>query len=312
MQVVELAIDNAYGRGVLVAVSAGNDGTNKPYVPGNLGHTLTVGGGTDAGGRSTFSNTGPWIDLVAPADGLNPPMPPNVCNTGYGPANGTSFASPSVAGAAVLVRALRPELTTQEIYDILRTSAKDIAPDGRDDDTGFGVLDVENAVAMVPPKSEKGELDDDVFWLKGAFAAKHPVLLRKSRVVRKSGTLSAAKDSTDVWPVHVRKNQTVTARVTGSSTGLLDVGIYDPRTGNFDITRGRETHLLAATAGFSSGPETSVTVDRTGTYYVAVDTVEPGDIEIDGEDAAKVKDSEPYKLTISKPAAKKKKARKKK
>jgi hypothetical protein len=51
-------------------------------------------------------------------------------------------------------------------------------------------------------------------------------------------------------------------------------------------------------------------VDRTGTYYVAVDTVETGDIA-DGEDETKVKDSEPYKLTISKPAAKKKAKKKK-
>src|SRR4051794_23916175 len=289
-EVVDLALQNAFGPGVVTVVSAANEGSNKPYVPGNFPHVLTVGSGTGVGGRSTFSNIGPWIDLVSPGESLNPPMPPAICDTGYGPANGTSFAAPAVAGAVALIQTLKPNLTTQQLVDTIRESTLDVSPDGRDDDTGFGLLDVQGAMDLKTPKSDGRELDDDVFWLKGAYAANHPQLLNKGRVSRVAARVGSAKDPTDVWPIKLRKNQSVTARVTGAaSDALLDVSIWDSKTGNFDISNDKETHQIAGTAGFSSGPEVTATADRGGTYYVAVDTVDPGDVDTDGEDAATVK-----------------------
>jgi subtilisin family serine protease len=300
-RVVAMAIDGAYAKGVIVVIAAGNDGASAPYVPGNLPHTLTVGSGDPLGGRSGFSNTGPWLDLLAPADNLLPPMPAALCSTGYGPATGTSFAAPAVAGGVALVRQLRPTLTTQQLFDVMRSSAKDTSVPGRDDDSGYGVLDVAGAVKAPLPKADPGELDDDVFWLKGAFASQHKTLLAKAKIARVKARVSSAKDPQDVYKVFVAKGQVLDARVTGTAGALLDVTIWDRSTGSFDISNGVAKKQLVSTGGYSDAPQVAFRAKRGGTYYVSVDTPDVPDPAQDDNTVTRA--DEPYQLTVTRKTA---------
>jgi subtilisin family serine protease len=64
----------------------------------------------------------------------------------YGYSSGTSFSAPQVAGAAALVWAANPQLTAQQVAQILKQTA---SGQGRwTPDLGFGVIDVAAAVAM--------------------------------------------------------------------------------------------------------------------------------------------------------------------
>lgn len=312
--VVRLAIASAFARGVLVVVAAGNDGTNKPYVPGDLPHTLTVGSGTRDGGRDAFSNNGPWVDVVGPGQGLTLPMPASVCSTGYGPASGTSFSAPAVAGAAALVQALRPGLPAQQLFDLLRGSARDMATAGRDDDTGYGLVDVAAAVrAPLPKKADQGELDDDVVWVTAGFARLHPVLLRSTRTAKVSARVSSAKDPVDVYRVHGVRGKAITATATGTPGALLDVSIWDRTTGGFDISGGVDKHLLASTNGYTRSPVVSLRVKRTGTYFVSVDTADVPDPQDEGttspaDSAEAARPDEPYTLTVSRAGQAKRRA----
>jgi serine protease len=117
-----------------------------------------VGASTRAGTRAAFSNAGSTVTLAAPGVhvlgavarasnmGFQSAALPGSTAGAYGYGSGTSYAAPQVAGAAALVWAANPALTAAEVADVLRRSAS-----GRgtwNADTGYGVLDVANAVAL--------------------------------------------------------------------------------------------------------------------------------------------------------------------
>ncbi len=58
------------------------------------------------------------------------------------------MATPHVAGAAALVLAAAPDLGVDELREVLLQTAFDTHADGRDDETGHGVLDVDAAVTL--------------------------------------------------------------------------------------------------------------------------------------------------------------------
>src|SRR5439155_20264342 len=66
----------------------------------------------------------------------------------YGAANGTSAACPHVAGAAALVLSLRPDLSADQLAEVLEASADDKGAPGKDREEGYGRLNVLRAVQM--------------------------------------------------------------------------------------------------------------------------------------------------------------------
>lgn len=162
------AIDYAVERDVLLVAAAGNEyeyGNPVEYPAallqpegsnGRGGRGLVVGASTVAGARAPFSNTGSWISLAAPGEGVfsavsslaSPDLYPRVLLPGsraglYGFGSGTSFAAPQVAGAAALVRAVAPNLSAAETALVLKETAQGGA---WTPELGYGVLDVAAAV----------------------------------------------------------------------------------------------------------------------------------------------------------------------
>jgi subtilisin family serine protease len=73
-------------------------------------------------------------------------------NTGYRIGTGTSDATAIIAGAAALVRAKFPELSAAEVVHRLTATADDRGPPGRDDQYGYGIVNLVKALtAEVPP-----------------------------------------------------------------------------------------------------------------------------------------------------------------
>ncbi len=70
----------------------------------------------------------------------------------YSKGTGTSSATAIVAGAAALIRSKYPNLPAQEVKHRLTATAIDKGPPGRDDEYGYGVIDLVAALtADVPP-----------------------------------------------------------------------------------------------------------------------------------------------------------------
>jgi subtilisin family serine protease len=72
---------------------------------------------------------------------------PSVANNAYQTMSGTSMATPHVAGSAAVVWSAKPTATAQQVRDALDATALDIDAAGRDDNTGWGLVQIPAAIA---------------------------------------------------------------------------------------------------------------------------------------------------------------------
>jgi subtilisin family serine protease len=164
---------NAIAAGVALVIAAGNEGPAfyTLRTPGNVPEVITVGA-TDSGDNiANFSSRGPtdeWgeddcmkPDVVAP--GVNIKSCYVSSDTAYqGGWNGTSMATPHVAGACALLLDADPSLTPEELKQVLEDTALDLGDPGKDNTYGSGRLDALAAVESLgspPPEDPEFELD---------------------------------------------------------------------------------------------------------------------------------------------------------
>jgi subtilisin family serine protease len=72
--------------------------------------------------------------------------------TDYDAADGASMSAPHVAAVAALVRALRPDLSADEVLALLASTATDLGDAGRDPVFGYGLVDAYAAAAAAVPE----------------------------------------------------------------------------------------------------------------------------------------------------------------
>jgi hypothetical protein len=143
---------------------------------------------------------------------------------GYALKDGTSMATPFVAGTAALVFAANPEATPYQVMRQLENTATDIGPPGRDNQSGYGVLNALAAVTLPLPADDPGEVNDDV-----RFVADEASLKETGRPAVIRAAIDQNDDPDDLYPVLLRRGETVRATVT-SATGLLNLYLWRPRT----------------------------------------------------------------------------------
>ncbi|WP_181438525.1 S8 family serine peptidase [Paenibacillus sambharensis] len=140
-------VDYAESKGVLLVAASGNDGQllgSRAAVkyPAAYPTVVAVAGVTASGSPEKRSNPGPEVDIAAPWQVYTTAL-----GGGYKREEGTSMAAPQVAAAAALLWAASPELKPYQIREQLRQSAKDIGAKGRDDWSGYGLLQVDELLA---------------------------------------------------------------------------------------------------------------------------------------------------------------------
>ncbi|MFG1839160.1 type VII secretion-associated serine protease mycosin [Micromonospora sp. NPDC049175] len=146
---LQQAIRMASQSDIVVVAAAGNAPWNQAVgYPARYPEVIAVGGVDRDGNRAAISVTGPEIDVVAPAVDIYSTS----IDGKYRKGTGTSDATAIVAGAAALIRSKYPYLPAREVAHRLTATAIDKGPPGRDDEYGYGVIDLVAALtADVPP-----------------------------------------------------------------------------------------------------------------------------------------------------------------
>nr|WP_285836723.1 S8 family serine peptidase [Micrococcus luteus] len=146
------AINAAVSRGVPVVVAAGNE--NQPAAnvrPANCRNTIVVAASTPQGARASFSNYGSAVDVTAPGANIistvnNGATTPTTA--GHAAYNGTSMATPHVAGLAGLLLATKPSLTPANVESTLTSTARSM-PVTCSAGCGAGLADATAAVSSL-------------------------------------------------------------------------------------------------------------------------------------------------------------------
>ncbi|MEX0406943.1 S8 family serine peptidase [Aquibium sp. LZ166] len=124
-------IDQLRAAGIATVIAAGNDGFNTSVgAPGCISSAITVASSTKSDVRSSFSNWGTLIDVVAPGSAILAPYLNGASNSFYASLNGTSMATPHVAGAFAALKSAKPAATVSQIETALETTGVAISSSG--------------------------------------------------------------------------------------------------------------------------------------------------------------------------------------
>ena len=159
--VEQKAIQYAQSKGVVTVAAAGNAyldsrGTlfNPVQYPAAFPGVVGVGAVTRTLRRSSFSEVGRQVDLVAPGGSGAFDSPRGIFSTyagsGYVRMPGTSMAAPYVSGTMALTIERQRALGLQvNPVDVVLGSATDLGAQGRDDQFGFGLVSPNRALSTL-------------------------------------------------------------------------------------------------------------------------------------------------------------------
>ncbi len=160
--IYKATLDAVEAVGIAVCFSAGNNGPGastctKPknintdevnvFSVGAIDGALWLAGNTNpiasfsSRGPSTCGGTGSLLikpEVSAPGVGVRS----SYGGGGYSTLDGTSMASPHVAGAIALLKSFQPQYTGKQIKQALYNTARDLGTAGEDNDYGRGLIDV--------------------------------------------------------------------------------------------------------------------------------------------------------------------------
>lgn len=139
------AAQTAYDKGMILVVSAGNEGNGSwKYinVPADSRYVLSIGATDLAGQKAGFSSFGPTADgrvkpdVSAPGSSI---VVPSINGHKISFGSGTSYAAPITAGAVACLWQAFPSKSNKEIMDAIKESAHQY--DNPDNQLGYGIPD---------------------------------------------------------------------------------------------------------------------------------------------------------------------------
>jgi subtilisin family serine protease len=286
------AVEYAIRKGAIVVAAVGN-GDGAPRVPWRyasypaaLPHVVGVGAVARDGSVPDFSNRDVFYnDLVAPGTEILSTVPRDVTGArpacqGYstcGPEDfrrgeGTSFAAAEVSAAAAVLVAQRPDLAPDQVAALLERNALDLDPEdgckrclpGRDETSGWGMLDVASAV-----RGAAGDVPADTLEPNDDAGTHASTLDGGARKVR--ATLDAWDDPTDIYRVFLDEGQRLGLTV-DSRTVSTTLYIWRPGTRRLlPVVMPPSKPLLSQAVPASTTDRTRFRAPTRGWYFVQLD-----------------------------------------
>lgn len=144
---VRQAFAYAYKANRTSVVAMGNHQAYQANVvgyPAGFDNIITVGATTSSGAIANYSAQGGHIDVSAPGSGIL-----STYNSSYGSLSGTSMATPHVSGIASLLKGYNPNLSNNDIENIIKLGSDDTnvtSNPGFDNIFGHGRVNAEKAL----------------------------------------------------------------------------------------------------------------------------------------------------------------------
>ena len=269
------AIVRAYAAGTMVVAAAGNEFQegNPVIFPAAWPHVLSVGALDVDLSSSYFSNENAALDVSAPGQAVPLAIPVQFDTDGVADgvtvADGTSFAAPIVAGAAAWIRAARPNAANGQVADLLRRTARDVGPAGWDPSTGFGLVNLERALAAPLPRLDPLEPNDTIGEVDGTvFGANDPSVWKGKGRTKLSASVDSVEDPVDVYRLRIPRRARFSILL-HPNTGDPDLAIFRRAARSLSDTR----HVVAQSARGEGRTDAVRLVNDSGTtrtVYVVV------------------------------------------
>jgi hypothetical protein len=220
-QILEDAVNYAYGKGVFLCAAAGNDNKTTKLYPAAFVNVTAVAMTNQNDSRCSpeewnisewGSNYGDWVDIAAPGNAIYSTMPSyHVIWNDYGftqnyawSTGGTSYSSPMVAGTAALILSKNCWLTPKQVKEFL---CENVDPYNSTEYIGTGRLNAQKALAAVPES-------DISIEIKGGLGVK--------TVINNNGTANFSDIS---WQIHVEGG--ILGMINKTIDGTIDVPAGD-------------------------------------------------------------------------------------
>lgn len=251
-QSMDEAIQTAVAQGTIVVAASGNDGASSISYPAAYSSAIAVGSVTSSGTRSSFSNYGSGLEVMAPGSSIYSTYP----NSRYATLSGTSMATPHVAGVAGLIRAANPNISVADARNILRNTAQEA---GSFSQYGYGIVDAHAAVVAAsgggggttPPPPSSSETVTSV-TTNYSWYYRGETIYVTSNVKDANG--QALSGATVNFKITRPNGTTVTSSATTNTSGVATWSIgtsYSTATGTYRVD------ATASKSGYSSSSASS-------------------------------------------------------
>jgi subtilisin family serine protease len=126
-------INTIHGMGIVMVAAAGNDNVQTNQYPASYNYVISVASTNETDVKTDFSNYSVNVDVSAPG-GYGSPGPSGLMSTTWDFTSfgyydfyaGTSMASPLTAGLCGLIFSVNPQLTPDELENVLESTCDDI------------------------------------------------------------------------------------------------------------------------------------------------------------------------------------------
>ncbi|MER6955259.1 MULTISPECIES: S8 family serine peptidase [unclassified Streptomyces] len=154
------AITAAVNRGTTVVVAAGNESDNVAnHSPGNCNNVISVAATNRTGAKASYSNYGSLVDISAPGGQTSTGTANGILSTlnsgaktasseSYAYYQGTSMATPHIAGLVALMKSANSTLTPAQIETAIKNNARAL-PGACSGGCGAGLADAAKTVQAV-------------------------------------------------------------------------------------------------------------------------------------------------------------------
>lgn len=230
------AINSARSRNAVVVVAAGNSGANAAnYSPASCTGIVTVAAVNRSGGRAYYSNYGSVVEVAAPGGDMTSSSANGILSTlnagtttpgadAYAYYQGTSMATPHVAGVVALMLAKNASLTPDQVITMLQSTAR--AFPATCSQCGTGIVDAAAAVKAAinaggggtPGGSTVAEVESN-----NTRATAQTISTAGTTV---NGSFSSNAD-TDYYKVVLPAGKKLTATLTPNASSDYDLYLYN-------------------------------------------------------------------------------------